>query len=103
MIPILEDKFPDLQDRLLRANFLKVDLQKFPETEGEFALIGNFPYNISSQIVFQMLKNRNRIPEMVGMFQKEMADRIVAKPGSKTYGVISVLTQGYYSGKVLFM
>ncbi|MEM6378092.1 MAG: rRNA adenine dimethyltransferase family protein, partial [Bacteroidota bacterium] len=68
-----------------------------------FGLIGNFPYNISSQIVFKMLDNRAQIPEMVGMFQHEMAARVVAGPGSKTYGVISVLTQAYYEGEYLFL
>jgi 16S rRNA (adenine1518-N6/adenine1519-N6)-dimethyltransferase len=102
MIPILQDQFPELTDRLLRANFLRVNLAEFPEDPGNVALIGNFPYNISSQIVFQMLKYRERIPEMVGMFQREMAERIVAPPGGKDYGVISVLTQAYYQGKLLF-
>jgi 16S rRNA (adenine1518-N6/adenine1519-N6)-dimethyltransferase len=67
-----------------------------------FAIIGNYPYNISSQIVFKMLECRQFVPEMVGMFQKEMAERIVAPPGNKTYGVISVLTQAFYDGKLLF-
>lgn len=102
MIPILKDRFAALEGHLIGEDFLRVDLDAFPEQPGNFALIGNYPYNISSQIIFQMLKYRHRIPEMVGMFQKEMAERIVAKPGSKTYGIISVLTQGYYQGKLLF-
>ena len=63
-----------------------------------FYLIGNYPYNISSQILIRMIHYRELIPEMVGMFQKEVADRVVAPPGSKTYGVISVLVQAYYTG-----
>ncbi|MBR9921452.1 MAG: ribosomal RNA small subunit methyltransferase A [Bacteroidetes bacterium] len=102
MIPVLEKEFPVLMNKLLQADFLRVNLDAFPEAPGPVALIGNFPYNISSQIVFRMLEYRDRIPEMVGMFQKEMAERIVAKPGKKDYGVISVLTQGYYSGGLLF-
>jgi 16S rRNA (adenine1518-N6/adenine1519-N6)-dimethyltransferase len=65
-------------------------------------MIGNFPYNISSQIVFRLIQYRAQIPELVGMFQKEMAVRIVSKPGSKDYGIISVLTQAYYTGELLF-
>ena len=102
LIPILEEQFPALRNQLLHANFLRVDLEEFPDVSGQVALIGNYPYNISSQIVFRMLKYRERIPEMVGMFQREMAERIVAPPGGKSYGVISVLTQAYYSGKLLF-
>ncbi|MCB0706018.1 MAG: ribosomal RNA small subunit methyltransferase A [Saprospiraceae bacterium] len=102
MIPILEEKFPDLKGHIMLSDFLKVNLNEFPPEAGSIALIGNYPYNISSQIIFQMLEYMDRIPEMVGMFQKEMAERIVAEPGSKTYGVISVLTQAYYDGKLLF-
>lgn len=82
----------------IRGDFLKVNMDPFFDGE-PFALVGNFPYNISSQIVFRMLEYRARIPEMVGMFQKEMAQRIISPHGSKTYGVISVLTQAYYSGE----
>ncbi len=82
----------------IQGDFLKVNMDPFFEGE-PFALAGNFPYNISSQIVFRMLQYRARIPEMVGMFQKEMAQRIISSHGSKTYGVISVLTQAYYTGE----
>lgn len=82
----------------IQGDFLKVNMDPFFEGE-PFALAGNFPYNISSQIVFRMLQYRARIPEMVGMFQKEMAQRIISPHGSKTYGVISVLTQAYYTGE----
>jgi 16S rRNA (adenine1518-N6/adenine1519-N6)-dimethyltransferase len=68
----------------------------------QFCLIGNFPYNISTQILFKMLDLRERIPEMVGMFQKEVADRVVAPPGSKVYGITSVLLQAFYTCEYLF-
>ncbi len=101
MVSYLNDFYPQLHGRILSQDFLKSRLEQLFEGDS-FALIGNFPYNISSQIVFKMLKYRERIPEMVGMFQKELAERIVAPPGSKTYGVISVLTQAYYKGSLLF-
>ena len=100
MIPILHHIFEQLQERILEVDFLKLDLQEVFEGQ-PFMLIGNYPYNISSQIVFKMIENRNLIPQMVGMFQKEVAQRIVATPTSKAYGVISVLTQAYYDGEYL--
>lgn len=102
MIFYLNKYYPDLKDKIIGADFLKLDFEPFFEEDQPFAIIGNFPYNISSQIVFKMLENRTQIPELVGMFQKEMAERIIAGPGSKTYGVISVLTQAYYEGEYLF-
>lgn len=101
MVDYLKVHFPALQGRICEDDFLKVSLEQLMEGTS-FALIGNFPYNISSQIVIKMLECRDKIPEMVGMFQKEVADRIVAKPGSKTYGILSVLTQAFYEGKVIF-
>lgn len=98
MVTYLEENFEDLD--IIFADFLKVNLQE--EFSGQFGLIGNFPYNISSQILFKLLKHRAFIPEMVGMFQKEVAARIVAGPGSKTYGILSVLTQAYYDAEMLF-
>ena len=83
------------------GDFLRFD----PTTiigDAPFAIIGNFPYNISSQILFKMLDHRTQVPELVGMFQREMAARVVAPPGNKTYGVISVLVQAYYEGDYLF-
>src|SRR5699024_273778 len=86
---------------IIEADFLKYDLdQLFPEKE--FGIIGNFPYNISSQIVFRTLENRERIPVFSGMFQKEVAKRICEKPGSKAYGILSVLTQAFYEAEYLF-
>ncbi len=101
MVLYLHKHFPQLKDHLLQGDFLQLPLEQvFP---GEpFGLIGNFPYNISSQILFRMVAYRRQVPEMVGMFQKEVAERVVAGPGSKTYGVISVLVQAYYEGEYLF-
>lgn len=101
LIDPLSKKFPVLEDDLILGDFLKQDLAHIFDGQ-PFGIIGNFPYNISSQIVFRMLKYRDLIPEMVGMFQKEMGERIVSPPGSKQFGVISVLTQAYYDGEVLF-
>jgi len=79
---------------------LKLDLQTvFP---GKFAIIGNFPYNISSQILFKILEHRSQVVEMVGMFQKEVAERCASKEGSKEYGILSVLIQAYYDIEYLF-
>jgi 16S rRNA (adenine1518-N6/adenine1519-N6)-dimethyltransferase len=85
---------------VLFEDFMKTDLTKVFNGES-FCLIGNFPYNISSQILFKMVDNRTLIPEMVGMFQKEVADRVVSKPGGKVYGIISVLIQAFYEGKTI--
>ena len=101
MVQFLNQNFTELKESIIPADFLKLDLKPFFGDES-FGLIGNFPYNISSQILFKMLEYKEQIPEMVGMFQKEVAERVVAKPGSKTYGVISVLIQAFYNGKYLF-
>jgi 16S rRNA (adenine1518-N6/adenine1519-N6)-dimethyltransferase len=85
---------------ILEHDFLKLDLSNiFTEN---FAVIGNFPYNISTQIIFKVLEYKNSIPELVGMFQKEVAERICEKKGSKKYGILSVLTQTYYDTQYLF-
>lgn len=86
---------------VLEADFLKKDLTQIYGQE-PFAIIGNFPYNISTQIVFKTIENRAQIPEFGGMFQKEVAQRICAEHGSKTYGILSVLTQAYYDAEYLF-
>ncbi|MFD2100583.1 16S rRNA (adenine(1518)-N(6)/adenine(1519)-N(6))-dimethyltransferase RsmA [Flagellimonas iocasae] len=86
---------------VIEADFLKFDLQQLYGDE-QFAITGNFPYNISSQIVFKMLEMRQQIPEFSGMFQKEVAQRICEKPGSKTYGILSVLVQAFYDAEYLF-
>ena len=100
MVDYLGKHYPQLNDKIILLDFLKVNMYKVFEGES-FYVIGNFPYNISSQIVFKVINARDIVPELVGMFQKEMAERIIAPPGSKTYGVISVLTQAYYSGEML--
>ncbi len=96
----LQKKYASLGDRLINGDFLKLD---FPATfSGKVGVIGNFPYNISSQILFKILDNRNMIPEVVGMFQKEVAERCAAKAGSKEYGILSVFVQAYYKVEYLF-
>ena len=92
--------FPGIQGKLLQADFLTLKLEKlFPS---RFAIIGNFPYNISSQIFFKVLDHKDRVPEVVGMVQKEVAERIAESPGSKTYGILSVLLQAWYDIEYLF-
>ena len=92
--------FPGMQGKLLQADFLSLRLEKiFPD---RFSVIGNFPYNISSQIFFKVLDYRERIPEVVCMIQKEVAERIAEGPGSKTYGILSVLLQAWYDIEYLF-
>jgi 16S rRNA (adenine1518-N6/adenine1519-N6)-dimethyltransferase len=101
MVAYLQQHYPAITDRLFLKDFLDLDLQTIFGTE-PFCMIGNFPYNISSQILFKMLDYRNQIPEMVGMFQKEVAERIVSKPGGRAYGIPSVLTQAFYETEYLF-
>ena len=99
-VEYLLSHFPGLEGRLLQADFLTLPLQRF--FEGDFRIIGNFPYNISSQIFFKVLDYRERIPEVVCMLQKEVAQRLAEKPGSKTYGILSVLLQAWYDIEYLF-
>lgn len=96
----LKQNFIQLTDNLIEGDFLKLDLTSI--TTEPLCIVGNFPYNISSQIFFKVLENKNHIPECVGMIQKEVADRIAAPPGSKTYGILSVLLQAYYTIDYLF-
>tara|TARA_B110000977_G_C11067409_1_gene488299 strand:- start:403 stop:1239 length:837 start_codon:yes stop_codon:yes gene_type:complete len=100
-ISFLEANYLNKNLQLLEADFLKYDLSDV-FGESEFAVTGNFPYNISTQIVFKTLENKEKIPEFTGMFQKEVALRICAKEGSKTYGILSVLTQVFYEAEYLF-
>ena len=93
-VAYLMQHFPSLAGRLLEADFLKMNLPKF--FPGDFCIIGNFPYNISSQIFFRILDYKDRIPQVVCMIQKEVAERIAEKPGTKTYGILSVLLQAWY-------
>ncbi|MCR4659608.1 MAG: 16S rRNA (adenine(1518)-N(6)/adenine(1519)-N(6))-dimethyltransferase RsmA [Bacteroidales bacterium] len=97
-VDYLHSHYPDL--KVIEGDFLKMDLTTlFHDT---FAVIGNFPYNISSQILFRVFDYRNLVPEVVGMFQKEVAERVAAKPGSKTYGILSVLLSAFYNIEYLF-
>lgn len=96
----LKQHYPALEPHLIEGDFLRMDLSQ--QFKNGFALIGNFPYNISSQIVFKVLDNRALVPLMVGMFQKEVAERFCANPRGKEYGILSVLTQAYYHAEYLF-
>jgi len=97
-VEYLHIHYPEL--KVIEADFLKMDLKNlFPD---KFCIIGNFPYNISSQIFFKMLDNKDSIPCLAGMIQKEVAERIAAPAGSKTYGILSVLMQAYYKIEYLF-
>lgn len=101
-VDYLKTNFSDsLQGRIFEVDFLKTDLKLIMGTE-PFVLAGNFPYNISSQILFKALEYRNQIPEIVGMFQKEVAERVAEPPGSKAYGILSVLLQTFYDVNYLF-
>lgn len=94
-VAYLKATYPQLHDKIHSNDFLKTDLSPFFEGK-PFAVVGNFPYNISSQILFHCIKFRNQIPEIMGMFQKEVAERVAEPPGSKKYGVLSVFLQTYY-------
>lgn len=96
----LRKRYPDLGDNLIEGDFLKMNLDGI--FEGDYSVIGNFPYNISSQIFFRILDHRDRIPEVVCMIQKEVAERIAEKPGTKTYGILSVFLQAWYDIDYLF-
>ncbi len=96
----LKKKYPDLGDRLINGDFLELNFGDV--FSGPFGIIGNFPYNISSQILFKVLENRHQVVEVVGMFQKEVAERCTAKPGSKEYGILSVFLQAWYKVEYLF-
>ena len=100
-VSFLIKKFPILKNKIISGNFIKMELKTFFGEEN-FSIIGNFPYNISSQIVFKTLENRDRIPFFCGMFQKEVAKRICERPGSKAYGILSVLCKIFYNTEYLF-
>jgi 16S rRNA (adenine1518-N6/adenine1519-N6)-dimethyltransferase len=97
-VQYLETTYPSIKGRIIHKDFLHID----PPFETDFIVIGNFPYNISSQILFKVLEWKDKVPVMIGMFQKEVALRIAAKPGSKTYGILSVLVQAFYEVEYLF-
>ncbi len=99
-VDYLEQNFPELEGHILAADFLRLNLANyFPD---QFCIIGNYPYNISSQIFFKVLDYKEQIPCCSGMIQKEVAERLAAGPGSKTYGILSVLLQAWYTVEYLF-
>jgi 16S rRNA (adenine1518-N6/adenine1519-N6)-dimethyltransferase len=94
-VEYLKVHYPELTPRIHSADFLRLNLNELMGNE-IFGIVGNFPYNISSQIFFKVLENKDMIPEIVGMLQKEVAVRIASKPGNKDYGILSVLLQAFY-------
>ena len=100
-VEYLGNNYPKLEGKIISKDFLKYNLNEVFKGE-PFAIIGNFPYNISTQIVFKTLEMRNQVPEFAGMFQKEVAQRICEKKGSKVYGILSVLAQAFYEAEYLF-
>lgn len=99
-VSFLEKNFPSLKGKIIPADFLKLDLDKlFPD---KFCVIGNYPYNISSQIFFKVLEHKDKIPCCSGMIQKEVAERLASKPGKKSYGILSVLLQAWFDVEYLF-
>ena len=100
-VAYLEAHYPKLHGKIISKDFLKYNINEVFEGK-PFAIIGNFPYNISTQIVFKTLELRDQIPEFSGMFQKEVAERICSKKGSKVYGILSVLAQAFYDAEYLF-
>jgi 16S rRNA (adenine1518-N6/adenine1519-N6)-dimethyltransferase len=99
-VTFLKQNYPDLAGRITEGDFLKMNLPEL--TRHDIHIIGNFPYNISSQIFFRVLESRNQVKQVVCMLQKEVADRIAEKEGSKTYGILSVLLQAFYNIEYLF-
>ena len=99
-VDYLKKEFSEIEHSIIQEDFLKIDLKKF---KSPLAIIGNFPYNISSQIVFKIIENKNTVETLVGMFQLEVAKRICEKPGSKSYGILSVLVQAYYETNFEFL
>lgn len=97
-VEYLEKTFPAIKEKIIHKDFLDID----PPFESSFIVVGNFPYNISTQIVFKILEWKEHVPAMIGMFQKEVAQRIASKPGTKVYGILSVLTQAFYETHYLF-
>ena len=102
LIPLLKNLFSGTGLTIIQEDILRLHIEALLGPDTSFVIVGNFPYNISSQIVFLGLQHRYNMPFMAGMFQKEMADRIVSPPGSKSFGIISVLVQAYYRPALLF-
>lgn len=99
-VAYLETHYPQLNGKILEQDFLRMDLSQF--FDGQFCIIGNYPYNISSQIFFKVLDNKDAIPCCSGMIQKEVAERMIATPGNKAYGILTVLLQAWYDIEYLF-
>jgi 16S rRNA (adenine1518-N6/adenine1519-N6)-dimethyltransferase len=97
-VQYLETTYPAIKGKIIHKDFLHI----VPPFDEPFIVIGNFPYNISSQILFKVLEWKEQVPVMIGMFQKEVAQRIASKPGNKTYGILSVLVQAFYTVEYLF-
>ena len=97
-VPLLKQKYPVLNDKIIHQDFLQIE----KPFEGKFTIIGNFPYNISTEILFKILDWKDQVPVVIGMFQKEVAQRIASKPGNKIYGVTSALIQPFYDIEYLF-
>lgn len=100
-VDFLKINYPELKNRIYAADFLHINPTDLMGKE-PFAVVGNFPYNISSQILFKVLEHKDNVPEVVGMFQKEVAERVAQGPGKKAYGIISVFLQAYYDIEYLF-
>ncbi len=100
MVAYLKEHYPSLANDIVSANFLSLRGDEY--FNAPFAMIGNYPYNISSQILMKAVEYRQLVPELVGMFQKEVAERVVAGPGNKTYGVIGILVQAFFECSYLF-
>lgn len=101
-VTYLGQHFPQLNGRIISGDFLKQDIDEYMPSAAPFALIGNYPYNISSQIFFRLLDYKDRIPVCSGMLQREVAQRFAARPGGKDYGILSVLLQAWYDVEYLF-
>lgn len=99
-VSFLQVHYPELQNNILAEDFLRLELRNY--CNDDLVIIGNFPYNISSQILFKVLDEKELVTEVVGMFQKEVAERVASGPGNKQYGIISVLLQAYYDIEYLF-
>lgn len=101
-VSYLNTHFPQLAGRIIAGDFLQIPLEEYMPEGAQLALIGNYPYNISSQIFFRLLDYRERIPVCSGMLQREVAQRLASGPGSKDYGILSVLLQAWYDVEYLF-
>lgn len=99
-VAYLKKHYPQLNNHIISDDFLQMDLNKL--SKEQFSIIGNFPYNISSQIFFKVLEYKDKIPEVVGMLQKEVAERLTAPPGTRAQGILSIFLQAYYNVEYLF-